>query len=242
MCVCVMSKLNVRTMCGVCAAAFVALLGGTSASSHPHVFVKVKTQLIAKDGALVGLRHTWMFDETWLENQLLEHDKDNDGKLSRDELKPLEDESRQTLEMFKSFTVVRSGGALVRVANPRDVVVDYAGSLLGLSFTVSLLKPLPLTGSELLLEAYDATFFSSFTFDGADAVAFADGAPAGCTIKIDVPASPQQMSAYRMVKKQMGPEWVDKAGVPRSVAISCTKGGAIGASDAVGLHMPVSTR
>jgi len=108
------------------------------ADAHPHVFTKVRTQLIAKDGALVGLRHTWIFDQIWLENQLLEHDKDNDGKLTREELAPLEAESRQTLEMFRSFTVLRAGGTIVRVTNPRDVVIEYHGAVLGMSFSTTL--------------------------------------------------------------------------------------------------------
>ncbi len=192
-------------------------------AAHPHVFVKVRTELVAKDGALVGLRHTWIFDQIWLENQLLEHDKDNDGKLTREELAPLETESRQTLELFRSFTLLRAGGNMVRVANPRDVVVEYHGAVLGMSFTVSLAKPVPLLGSELLLETYDATYFSSFMLDGAEAVRFAEPAPPGCTIQVGVPASPQQMNAYRMIKKQMGAEWVDTGGTPTSTSIKCAR-------------------
>jgi len=209
------------------------------AEAHPHVFTRVSTQLIAKDGALVGLRHTWIFGQSWLENQLLEHDKDNDGKLTREELAPLEMESRQTLEMFRSFTLVRAGGNIIRVVNPRDVVIDYHGEVLGMSFTVTLGKPITLSGSELLLETYDATYFSSFALDGPDAVRFADPAPTGCTIQVGVPASLQQMNAYRMIKKQMGPEWNDAGGIPQSTSISCPKNSG---GEPMAIHQPVSTR
>lgn len=205
------------------AAAIAMIAAAHSAAGHPHVFAKVRTQLFAKDGALVGLRHTWIFDQVWLENQLLEHDKDNDGKLSREELAPLEAESRQTLELFRSFTVIRAGGNVVRVTNPRDVVVEYHGAVLGLSFTATLAKPVPLAGGDILLETYDATYFSAFTLDGPDAVRFSDAALQGCSIQGGVPASPQQMNAYRMIKKQMGPEWVDTSGVPKSTSIKCTR-------------------
>lgn len=227
------------------AAAVLALIAGEvhEAAAHPHVFTKVRTQLIAKDGALVGLRHTWIFDQVWLENQLLEHDKDNDGKLTREELAPLEAESRQTLEMFRSFTLLRAGGNIVRVVNPRDVVVEYHGAVLGMSFTATLAKPVPLAaGSEVLLETYDATYFSSFTLDGPDAVRFADPAPAGCTIQAGVPASPQQMNAHRMIKRQMGPEWNDAGGIPKSTLIACPKPRPDASGEPMAIHQPVSTR
>lgn len=234
---------NAKRAIAAAVAALGSLAGQTpEAEAHPHVFTKVRTQLIAKDGALVGLRHTWIFDRNWLENQLLEHDKDNDGRLTREEMAPLEAESRQTLEMFRSFTVVRASGNIIRVVNPRDVAVEYHGDVLGMSFTSTLAKPVPLAGSELLLETYDATYFSSFAFDGSDAVSFADPAPAGCTIQVGVPASAQQMNAYRMIRKQMGAEWVDTGGSPKSASISCPKPAQNSAGEPIAIHQPVSTR
>jgi ABC-type uncharacterized transport system substrate-binding protein len=210
--------------------------------AHPHVFVKVRADLMTRDGALVGLRYTWIFDRTWLESQLLEHDKDNDGKLSREELRPLEDESRQTLEMFRSFTAIRAAGTLIRLATPGDVVVDYRGDVLGLSFTAMLPKPLPLAGNEILLETYDATFFSSFAPDGSDAVRFAGDPPPACTIHVGVPASPQQMNAWRLIRKQMGPEWVDTGGTPTSTSIRCAKPAQQSGSEPMALHKPALMR
>lgn len=234
-----MGKLK-STLRGAFAAVGSVVVLASPGWAHPHVFVKVKTQLVAKGGVLVGIKHTWLFDQTWIDNQLLEHDKDGDGKLSRAELGPLEAESKATLEMFKSFTLVRAGGAVIRVAAPRDLSVDYHGAAMGLSFTVNLAKPVPLAG-DVLVEVYDATYFSSFAFEGAEAVAFAEEAPAGCTIKADAPASPQQMNAYRMIKKQMGPEFVDM-GVPKSVLVSCAKGGAVGSNEPMAVHQPVAAR
>ena len=142
----------VRALGALAVASVVAAsVGVERAAAHPHVFVKVETRLVAKDGALVGLRHTWIFDETWLANQILEHDKDGDGKLSAAELVPLTTESKATLEMFRSFTVVRAGGTLTRVVAPRDLAFAYRGAGMGLTFTVSLAKPVPLANLHLTL-------------------------------------------------------------------------------------------
>lgn len=232
-----MRKLGFSVHCAAAAACLLAT--ALPATAHPHVFIKVKSQLIAKDGALVGFRHTWVFDEIWLQNQLLEHDKDNDGKLTPAELEPLASESRQTLEMFKSFTVVRAGGTAIRAVNPRDVVVEYDGPVLALSFTASLAKPVALAG-DVQLEVYDQTFFSGFTL-AADGFELAGEAPVGCTIKADAPASAQQMNVWRMIKKQMGPEFNDKAGVPKSVVVTCPKASA-GANEPMAVRQPVVNR
>jgi ABC-type uncharacterized transport system substrate-binding protein len=201
------------------AAAVSFLVGACDASAHPHVWVKVKTVLVVEGGLLTGLKHTWVFDESFLASQLDEHDADKDGRLSAEELAPVAVESQQTLDTFKSFTVVRAGGALIRAVKPRDVVIGYHSAVLGMSFTVSLAKPIPLKG-DMLLEVYDATYFSSFAFEGAGAVVFAGEAPAGCAIKTDASPSPQQMRDYRQMLKEIGPELV-KPFTPRSVAISC---------------------
>ncbi len=187
--------------------------------AHPHVWVKVKTLLVVEGGALTGLKHTWIFDDSFLASQLDEHDANKDGRLSDEELAPVAVESQSTLDMFKSFTVVRAGGALVRAVKPRDVEIKYHGAVLGMSFTVSLAKPLPLKG-DMLLEVYDATYFSSFAFEGVDGVAFSGDAPSGCSIKTDAAPSPQQMRDYRQMLKEIGVEVV-KPFTPRSVAISC---------------------
>lgn len=191
----------------------------SQAAAHPHVWIKVKTQLVTERGALVGLKHTWVFDESWLAVQLEEHDKDKDGRLTPEELKPLAEESRQTLDMFKSFTVVRAGGTLVRAVKPRDVAISYHGDVLGMSFTVSLARPVALKG-DVLLEVYDAGYFSSFSFEGADAVSFEGAAPEGCTVVAGVEPSPQQMRDYRQMLKEIGPE-LTKPFTPKSAAISC---------------------
>ncbi len=191
----------------------------SAAIAHPHVWIKVKTELIVSGGTLTGLRHTWVFDQSWLASQLEEHDKDKDGLLTAQELAPLIAESRETLETFKSFTIVRAGGNIVRAVKPRDVSIDYHGALLGMTFTASLAKPLPLKG-ELLLEVYDAGYFSSFTFDGAEAVTFSGVVPEGCTVKSGVSPSPQQMRDYRQMLKEIGRE-LSKPFTPQSVAVSC---------------------
>ena len=202
------------------------------AEAHPHVWIKVRTQLVVEGGALVGLHHIWVLDEGWLMSQLEEHDKDKDGKLSPAELAPLVEESAGTLATFKSFTSIRQGNSRIRPGAPRDMAIDYYGDRLGMSFAVPLDKPIPLAGATLLLEVYDATYFSGYAFAPEEPVSFAGEQPPGCTIDANAAASPQQVSAYKMMARQLGPEFVAKGVTLGSVAISCARAGASG--EAVG--------
>ena len=211
------------------------------ASAHPHVFIKVRTLLLVEGGALVGLHHIWVLDEGWRRSLLDENDRDGDGQLSATELATAEAESKSTLEAFKSFTTIRHGTNRIRPGAPQDLKIETFGDQLGMSFKVPLAKPIPLVGAELLLEVYDATYFSSYEFAGADAVTLAGAAIEGCTITIGA-ASPQQLVAFKMIARQLGPEFAAKALTPQAVAISCGKVEPTGGSDAVGLHRPVVAR
>lgn len=202
-------------------AAMVSMTG--PASAHPHVWISVRTLLTIEGGAITGMHHIWLMDEGWLKSQLEEHDKDKDGKLSPEEFEGVAAESRSTLDIFKSFTTVRHGNQRIRPGRPGPVKIDYLGDLLGLSFVVPLPKPIPLAGADLLLEVFDATYFSNFAFAGGDAVSFAGEQPVGCTIAL-APASPQQMAAYRMQARQFGEQFV-KVVNPQSIAVKCPAGG-----------------
>lgn len=214
-------------------AAALTLSLSSAAEAHPHVWIKVRTVLLVEGGALVGLHHIWVLDESWRNSQLDQHDKDNDGRLSAAELEPLAAESKTTLEMFKSFTTIRTGGARIRPGPPRDMTIENYGDLLGMSFAVRLDKPIPLAGAELLLEVYDATFFSSYSFAGPDAVSFAGETAPGCAITVGAPPSPQQANAFRMMARQLGADFgiAGKPDAPQSTAIKC---GGIGGGAAAG--------
>ncbi len=205
-------------------ALFAAALTGHSQTTwaHPHVWIQVRTLLLVEGGALTGLHHIWVLDEPWLTSQLEEHDKDQDGKLSPSELVAVAAQTKATLEMFKSFTTIRHGGNRIRPGAPREVSVSYYGDILGISFVVPLPKPIPLAGADLLLEVYDATYFSGYAFAPDDAVAFAGERPDSCTIKANAPPSPQQSAAYKMTARQLGPEFVAKGATLGAVAVTCS--------------------
>lgn len=224
-----------RAVCSLVLAAGLLASLVLPAAAHPHVWVKVRLNLVVENGAVTGVHHIWVMDEAWLQSQLDDLDADKDGRLTQEEMKPLVVESRSTLEMFKSFTWLRVGGKRLRPMPPADLAIDYFGDRLGLTFVTPLPQPIPLAGADLLLEVYDDTYFSGFTLAAPDAVAFLGIPPTGCRIDAQAPASPQHVSAYRATARAMGPDFAAKDKPPHGIAIRCTAVDRMGAADAVGL-------
>ena len=60
------------------------------ALAHPHVWVTAKAEVVfAPDGKVTGVRHHWTFDEAYTAYVTQGLDKNNDGKLSPEELQEL---------------------------------------------------------------------------------------------------------------------------------------------------------
>lgn len=198
------------------------LCGGRAApaSAHPHVWVQVQTALIVENGAIAGLRHTWVFDKAYLASALEDYDTDHDGTLTAEELAPLTKLSLETLKAFKYFTVVRSGRTELPLERPQDVVTRYEGDLLALQFTVSLAKPVPVRGSDFQLEVYDPTYYSVFDFAAANPITFVDALPAGCEAAIIAARGGQQQKAVKQFALLYG-RGAGNLLSPKTAVVSC---------------------
>lgn len=168
-------------------AAVLAVPAG-KALAHPHVWVTLNSELVfAPDGAVAAVRHAWTFDEMFSAFATQGLDKDNDGKLSREELKELAEVNVTSLEEFNYFSVAKSGGKDVAFDKPKDYWLEAdKDNVLTLHFTLPL-KAKAAKG-ELTVDVYDPTFFVDLTFaDGA--VVKLDGAPTGCAAEVKKPQS-----------------------------------------------------
>lgn len=82
------------------------LMSATGAEAHPHVWVTVKTTVLFKGGAIVGLQQHWTFDEFYAAMAIEGLDKNNDGVYDRQELAPLAQVNMDGMKEFKYFTFV----------------------------------------------------------------------------------------------------------------------------------------
>ena len=163
--------------------AFAICLGLPSApsNSHPHVWVKVQTQVLqGSGGAVTGLRHTWTFDEFYSAFATQGMDKDGDGKFSAEELAPLAEENVKSLHEFDYFTFVKVDGEQVERLEPKDYSLELTDGILTLQFTLPLKAPADARKARVAFEIYDPTYFVAFSFDETNPVMMAASAPAGC--------------------------------------------------------------
>lgn len=176
-----------RSLLSACVAA-VALLAAVPAQAHPHVWVKLKSDLVfAADGKVRAVRHAWTFDEMYSAFAAQGLDKDNDGKLSRAELAELAEVNVTSLEEFGYFSVAKSGEEELGFGKPTDYWLDAdKDNVLTLHFTLPLQAPA--AGSGFSLAVFDPTFFVDLSFPEGAKVELV-GAPAGCAAEAVRPQS-----------------------------------------------------
>jgi ABC-type uncharacterized transport system substrate-binding protein len=178
----------------------VALLGASApALAHPHVWITAKAEIVyGPDGKLTGVRHAWTFDPAYSAFSVQGLDKNNDGKLTPDELQDLAKVNAESLAEFDFFTVLKANGSKPAFEGPRDYRMTYEDGELTLAFVLPLKTPVR-ANKVLTLEVYDPTYFVDFSMaEGADAVRLA-GAPKGCAATVMRPkpikaADTQQLS------------------------------------------------
>ena len=169
-------------------AAVAVVFTGAAVHAHPHVWVTLNSELVfAPDGTVAAVRHAWTFDEMFSSFATQGLDKDNDGKLSREELKELAEVNVTSLEEFNYFSVAKSGGKDVAFDKPKDYWLEAdKDNVLTLHFTLPLKANA--TKGDFTVDVYDPTFFVDLSFaDGA--VVKLDGAPAGCAAEVKRPQS-----------------------------------------------------
>lgn len=161
-----------------------------AASAHPHVWVVAKAELVfAPDGGVIAIKHVWTFDEMYSAFAAQGLDKNNDGKLTREELAELAEVNVTSLKEFEYFSVGRAGGADIKFNDPVDYWLESdKDKILTLHFTLPLKTKTP-KGS-FSLELYDQSFFIDIGFADEKSVTLLNP-PAGCTADVRAPSQSQ---------------------------------------------------
>ncbi|KAA2237392.1 DUF1007 family protein [Salinarimonas soli] len=161
-------------------------LGAGPALAHPHVWITARAEVAyAANGQVTGVRHAWTFDEAYSAYVTQGLDKNNDGKLTPDELADLAKVNTESLAEFDYFTIVKAGGVKQAFAGTAEPSMTFEEGKATLRFLLPLKAPV--SPKLVSLEVYDPTFFVSFNLaDGDDAVKLA-GAPRGCAATITRP-------------------------------------------------------
>lgn len=181
------------------AALALAVVFGTRAEAHPHVWVTMKSELIyAPDGTVTAVRHAWTFDEMFSTFATQGLDAKVKGKFTREELKPLAEVNVTSLKEFDYFTYLTVNGDAQKGAfkDPTDYWLEFKDSLLTLYFDLPLKAPVQAKTFEI--EIYDDSYFVDFTFHEKDPVALTSAPP-----QCKVAAKGQNESGQTAIQKQM---------------------------------------
>ena len=184
-----------RTRLSACLS-FLLLLSVVRADAHPHVWVKLKTEIVyAPDGAVTGVRHAWTFDDMFSAYALqgIRHAKK--GQYTREELSSLAQLNVDSLKEYDYFTYAKADGAKLKFAGPIDYWLEYANSALVLHFTLPLKAPV--TAKTFQVEVYDPTIFVDFEFAKENPVSLS-GAPPQCVASFVQPHQPTPAEQLRL--------------------------------------------
>ncbi|WP_112664594.1 DUF1007 family protein [Microvirga flavescens] len=163
------------------AAAFSA--AALPALAHPHVWVTAKADVVFVDGKATGIRHSWAFDEGYSAYVTQGLDKNNDGKLTPDELQDLAKENTESLVDFDYFTVMKANGKKQAFDAPQNPGMAFEDGKVVLSFFLPLKSPIP-GGGAVSVDINDPSFFVFFELAKANDAIKMVGAPQGCSITV----------------------------------------------------------
>ncbi len=146
----------------------VLLMFSPQTVAHPHSFIDMETTLITENQTLTGIEYVWKMDPMTSADILydLMNTKEDSPQWKKQAASVMANiiaqsyfselnyqNKKQPLKLFPdTYRMMREGLQIV------------------MSFRVSLLHPIPLTGSTIELKTYEPTFFVSMTYNGKRAV------------------------------------------------------------------------
>jgi ABC-type uncharacterized transport system substrate-binding protein len=164
--------------------ALAVVIAAAPASAHPHVWVTSKASVAYTAGKVVGLDHSWTFDEFYTAMAIQGLDTNNDGVYSREELAELAKVNMEGLKEFDFFTFAKLQDAKLAFGAPLDPWLEHKDGVLTLHFRLPLKEAIAADGGGFAFTVFDPSFFIAFELAKGDAVTLGTGAPSGCKITL----------------------------------------------------------
>jgi ABC-type uncharacterized transport system substrate-binding protein len=163
----------------------VGILAGGPAAAHPHAWFDVAVEvLFTADGRIAALRETWLLDEFYTAFATEGTETGPDGRPSQQTLDDILHENMTNLADYGYFTEIRSGGALVDTAAPREMATRLDGDRIRMQFVLPMASPV---APPVVYAVFDPTFYIDMTHkEGTGSIRLV-GAPEGCTVRLEHP-------------------------------------------------------
>ena len=166
--------------------AIVTLVCAVPALAHPHVWVTMHSELVYdKDGGIVGINHSWAFDDMFSAFATQGLQGKVKGQFTREELAPLAKVNVESLKDYDYFTYVTADNQKIKLGEPMPGYwLDYTNQILTLHFTLPFKTPVK--AKYMRVEIYDPTIFVDFEWAKKNPVHIVDF-PHGCKADVVLP-------------------------------------------------------
>ncbi len=175
----------------------VLLCAGVSTTSlaHPHAWIDMQTRFLINDQQeLTGLDLIWHFDDFYSAS-ILEDMKQKNEPLE----KQYQEFARDSIDYMAAenwLTRFNMNGKPIKFKKPTSYKTEKYAHHLALHFILPLKVPAPITGNRFRLSIYDSTYYVEMLHHKLSAISVTDNAAANCSIKLEAPHPPEDLSAY----------------------------------------------
>lgn len=145
-----------------CASALFLAVLSLSAAAHPHSFISLKTEVVADDAQISGLKMRWTMDEITSADLLYDAGNAKPG----DEIwKTLAAEVMANVLGQHYFTEFWHNGQKVKFLNrPTTYGMERDGHQAVLTFILPLAQPQPLAGQKYTFSTFDPSYYVDMSY------------------------------------------------------------------------------
>ena len=135
------------------------------ALAHPHVFVDASVTVLYDASGFSGVKNRWVYDDVYSAAMMSSVDKNDDGKLSADEMKLLESAILGPIEKNNYYNYVQAGSDFLKASGVKDFKASLAKGKLVLDFVVNFSMPAKNDWTMLVVVVADPTNYIQMTTD-----------------------------------------------------------------------------
>lgn len=141
--------------------AFIAALS-FSVQAHPHSFISLHTEVVARDNQMIGLNMRWTMDELTSADLLYDA---GDARPGDEVWKKLAAEVMANVLGQHYFTEMWHNGQKVKFQNrPTEYGLSRDGHQAVLTFVLPLAQPQPVTGQTYTFSSFDPTYYVDMSY------------------------------------------------------------------------------
>jgi ABC-type uncharacterized transport system substrate-binding protein len=167
-----------------------------AALAHPHSFIDMKTELVAKDDTFTGLKMTWTMDEITSADLLYDAGEAKPGSVV---WKKLAAGVMANVLGQHYFSEIWHNQQRVKFLNlPTEYNLSRNGHKAVLEFILPLAEPPVLTGQRFEILTFDPTYFVDMFYDNARALTLPPALQPRCKFTLNTPKPNDSLKQYAL--------------------------------------------